>query len=157
MAASRSFVVTALLAIMLSGCGAGYVRHARKDYSDGRYLEVAEGLGQHEGEINELAPKKQVEYGMYRGLSLLMLGDLAGAHQWMSFAYEVERQSPGSMKPEQRAELDRGWARLAAALAGPQVVPPGAIVVPAPALTGRPAQVPAPQPQPAPAATTTDL
>jgi len=130
---------------MLTGCGGGYVGRARRDYGDGRYLEAAERLGQHEADLYDLAPRRQAEYGIYRGLSLMMLGDYAGAHQWLSFAYTVERQNPGALKPEQRAELDRGWAQLASTLA-PQLVPPGAIVVPAPSAAGNPSGERSPAP-----------
>ena len=113
---------------------------AGRAYHDGRYLETAERLGQREGDLAELSPRRQAEYGLYRGLSLLMLGDLAGAHRWLYFAYEVERNEPGALKPDERAELDRGWAQLAAAMAQPSL-PPGAVVV-APAPTPAAAPVP---------------
>jgi hypothetical protein len=138
--------------VLLAGCG-GYVGRARRAYNDGRYLDAAERLAEREHDVAELSSRQQAEYGLYRGLSLLMLGDATGAHRWLSFAYEIERQEGGALKAEQRGQLDRGWAQLAATLAAAQglVVPPGAaVVVPVP---GPPAPAPAPPATPPPAST----
>lgn len=123
----RAIVPTVLAALVVAGCG-GYVGRAHRAYDDGRYLEAAERLGQREDELGELSPRRQAEYGVVRGMALLQLGDLGGAHRWLSFAYEVERQSPGALRPEHRIELDAGWAKLGQALAAA----PGAVVVRAP-------------------------
>lgn len=119
---------------------------ARRDYADGRYLEAHERLAQHEREVSQLSPRKQAEYGLYRGQALLMLGDHAGAHQWLSFSYDVQRAEPRALGDEERYELDQAWARLAAALAAAQGValPAGATVVTPGA--GPPAPLPPPPP-----------
>jgi hypothetical protein len=130
-----------LAAVLAVGCDR-YVGRARRAYQDGRYLEAAERLSEHEHEVADLPPRRQAEYGLYRGLCLLMLGEVDGAHRWLHFAYQVERAEPGALAPEQRAELDRGWAQLLAALAAAQVVEqavPAAPVLPPPE--------PAPSPQ----------
>ena len=62
----------------------GGAKHA---YSQGRYLEAAEELGEHEDEVSKLSPRRKAEYGLYRGLSLMMLRDYHGAEEWMSFAF----------------------------------------------------------------------
>jgi hypothetical protein len=113
---------------MLAGCG-GYIGGAKRAYSQGRYLEVAEELGEREPEVSELSPRRKAEYGMYRGLSLMRLRDYPGAMQWMSFAYEVERQSPGALKPEQRLELDEGFVHVTQRLGA---APPPRVMVPPP-------------------------
>src|SRR5262249_28084784 len=141
------FVLVLLAGLFAAGCGGGYVGRARRDYSDGRYLEAAERLGQHESELDELSPRRQAGDGVYRGLSLLMLGDFGGAHRLPNSAYEVERQNPGTLKTEQRADLDRGWAQLAQTLAG-GVVAPGVIVVPAPRDGATPPAGRTPEPAP---------
>jgi hypothetical protein len=145
--------VVLLAASLLAGCG-GYVGRARRAYAEGRYLEAHERLAQHEHEVSRLSPRKQAEYGLYRGQALLMLGDHAGAHQWLSFSYDVQRAEPRALGDEERYELDRAWARLAAALAAAQGValPAGATVVTPGA--GPPAPLPPPPPTlPTPAAT----
>lgn len=106
---------------------------AKRAYEDGRFLEASEKLADREPDVGELSPRKQADYGIYRGLSLMMLGDARGAQQWLTFAYEVERLHPGTIEPEQRAVLDRGWWQLSQLLGGPTVtVPSGSLVVPSP-------------------------
>ena len=72
-----------------AGCG-GYLGSAQRAYQDGRYLEAAEKLEDHEDEVAELSPRKQVSYGLYMGLSLMRLGDRDGAARWLGFAEEIE-------------------------------------------------------------------
>ena len=141
MAASLSFYVAS------AGCGGGYMSDAKHAYSQGRYLEAAEELGEHEHEVERLSPRRQAEYGMFRGLSLLMLDDFGGAMQWMSFAYDVDRQHPGSLRPEQRAELDRGFLHVTRALG---TAPPSRVILappPPPPPPGGPPPPGAPPPR----------
>jgi hypothetical protein len=127
------FSIALLVATLAPGCG-GYVGHAKHAYQDGRYLEAAEKLGQHEADINDLAPRKQADYGIYFGLSLMMLGDHAGAYKWLSFASLVEQQQPGTLTPEQRVDLDRGlWM-----LSRPRPPPPGFLPPPQQTLVAPP-------------------
>jgi hypothetical protein len=148
---SRSFFWGLLLIVaVLAGCNR-YVTRAKRAYNDGRYLEASEHLDGHEKEVYDLPPRLRADYGIYRGLSLMALGDLNGAYQWLTFAYEVEQKNPGTLKAEQRAALDRGWWQLAQLRGGPRIVVPpgGAILVPAPAPTAAdPAVAPAPEPAP---------
>lgn len=88
------------------GCG-GFVAGAKSAYQEGRYLEAAETLSEHEREVRDLPAEGQAEYGLYRGLSLIRLQDYQGAMQWLTFASETEKRSPGSLKPEQKAELEK--------------------------------------------------
>jgi hypothetical protein len=130
------------LAAFALGCG-GYIGGAKRAYHEGRYLEAAEKLHQHEPEINDLPPRKQADYGIYFGLSLLKLGDYAGAYRWFSFAHAVDRHRPGTLSAEQRGELDQGFWQLAQTPAAVPVFPPGALPPPQQTLV-------APPPPPAP-------
>jgi hypothetical protein len=47
-------------------------------------------------------------------LTLLVLGDLGGAHHWFSYARSVERKHPGSLGHERIALLTRGEYELGA-------------------------------------------
>jgi hypothetical protein len=114
---SSSFIALPLaLSMVLAGCGGGYVSGAKRAYTQGRYLEAAEELGDHEDEVHGLSPRRKAEYGLYRGLSLMMLRDYQGAEHWMSFARTVEEKSPGALRPEQREELNRHYVTVARVL-----------------------------------------
>jgi hypothetical protein len=119
------------LSTALVGCGDGYVGGAKHAYSQGRYLEAAEELGEHEDEVADLSPRRKAEYGLYRGLSLMMLRDYHGAEQWMSFARTVDTESPGALRPEQREELNRHYLNVKRVLGAAEpestpAPPPGA-------------------------------
>lgn len=103
---------TTFFLLFVPGCGS-YLGSAQHAYQEGRYLEVAENLGQHEAEVGQLEPAKQAHYGLYRGLSLLKLGDHDAAVQWLEFAANVEKKRPGSLQPAQRRELEDARDKLA--------------------------------------------
>jgi hypothetical protein len=98
--------------LLALGCGS-YLGTAQRAYQEGRYLEVAEDLGDHEAEVPKLPPAKQANYGFYRGLSLMRLGDHDAASHWLDFAADVEKNRPGSLAPAQRRELEDARDKLA--------------------------------------------
>ena len=124
---ARLLVALALWGAFVGGCG-GYVGHAKRAYVEGRYLEASEMLAKRERDIADLMPRGQAEYGIYRGLSSLMLGDNAGAHRWLTFSHQIEKDAPGTLTDSQKAELRRGLVQLARAMGVD--VPAGAEVVP---------------------------
>lgn len=100
------------------GCG-GFLAGAKTAYHEGRYLEAAEDLGEHEREVRDLPPESQAEYGLYRGLSLIKVQDYQGAMQWLGYAIEIEKKNPGSLKAEQKAELEQNFAQVKKMLESP--------------------------------------
>ncbi len=102
----------ALLLALFAGCS-NYVKRGSALYADGRYIEAAEVFERTEYRLGESSPRQQAEYGLYRGLTLLVLGDLQAAHRWLTFSYEIERTHPGALRGNRRALLDRGWFELA--------------------------------------------
>jgi len=95
----------------VAGCSS-YIKRGEALYADGRYVEAAEVFERTEARLSESPVRQKVEYGLYRGLTLLVLGDLPNAHRWLTYAYSVERAAPGSLGPERRARLDEGWSEL---------------------------------------------
>jgi hypothetical protein len=93
---------------LLSGCTMTYVQRAETAYDEGRYLEVAEQLAKREADMPNTTSGQRARYGVYRGLSLLRLGDYDGAERWLSYARGLEQQ----LNDEQRAKLDAGVAEL---------------------------------------------
>lgn len=145
--ARRALLVGAVAALVgLVGCNS-YVRRGSTLYADGRYIEAAEVFERTEGRLDESTPREKAEYGLYRGLTLLVLGDLNGAHHWLEYAYRVEQRQPGVLRGNRRALLDRGWYELGLRMRSgapvPATVPPNSAV----ATTGAPApDKPAPPP-----------
>ena len=108
---ARGILLVAAASMLLSACG-GYVARGRRLYHEGRYIESADVLARHEGDSRGEPPRRQAEYATYRGLSMLVLGNYPEAHRWMQFAYSIEEKYPGSLRPEFRTDLDRGWMQL---------------------------------------------
>jgi hypothetical protein len=138
-----SVLVPALFVVVAVGCG-NYVKRAGSLYADGRYIEAAEVFERTEHRLGEYSPKERSEYGLYRGMTLLVLGDLRHAQRWLAYAYEVERAHPGSLRSDRRALLDRGWFELGQRLrnSAPLPSPPGTAL----AASGAP-EAPLPRPE----------
>lgn len=124
-----------LAAVMaLAGCN-DYVIRAKSAYREGRYLEVAEGLARQEQQVQTRSGSQRAQYGLYRGLALLQLGELDGAQQWLDYAAEVEQLAPGSLSADQREQQVRG-RRLIDELTGADREPPDPDTPPRPPPTG---------------------
>ena len=105
-------VAALLVAAITLGACEGYVKRGSALYADGRYIEAAEVFERTEYRLRDSTPKQRAEYALYRGMTLLVLGDVRSAERWLAYAYEVERHTPGSLRADRRALLDRGWFEL---------------------------------------------
>jgi hypothetical protein len=83
---------------LVPGC-ANATQRGRALYVDGRLIEAAEAFEHGEWQLAQLDAKARVRYGLYRGATLLQLGDLEGASRWLYFAQQAENHSPGSLEP----------------------------------------------------------
>jgi tetratricopeptide (TPR) repeat protein len=118
--ALRSLALAAML------CGSGlilgcvelsYVGKAEMAYDDGRYFEAAELLAAREEDMRDLPVFKRARYGVYRGLSLLRLGEYESAEEWLRYAHELDAEHH-TLAPRQRERLAAGLAELARTRAG---------------------------------------
>jgi tetratricopeptide (TPR) repeat protein len=142
-------IVALTLALGALGACSGYVKRGSSLYADGRYIEAAEVFERTEYRLPESSPRERAEYGVYRGMTLLVLGDLRGAERWLKYAYDVERHAPGTLREDRRALLDRGWFELGQRLRAeppPSAEPPGTAI----AASQPPPPVPPPSPDGAP-------
>jgi len=94
-----------LLALGLVAC-THYVSRGSDLYFQGRYIEAAQVLEQTEARLGEAEPNERAEYGLYRGATLLRLGDLDGALHWLEYAREWQRKEPGSLRADEQDLLD---------------------------------------------------
>jgi tetratricopeptide (TPR) repeat protein len=143
--------VAVLLALALAlGCS-NYVKRGSTLYADGRYVEAAEVFERTEHRLKDATPREGAEYGLYRGLTLLRLGDPRNAHRWLTYAYMVEREFPGSLRGNRRSMLDQGWRELGERMnAAPST--PAKSAQPGTAVAASEPPPPPPAPQPAPEA-----
>lgn len=137
-----AWLAAALAAGLALGCN-GHFKRGSLLYADGRYIEAAEVFERTEYRLAEHTPREKAEYGLYRGMTLLVLGDTKNAQRWLAYAYEIERSSPGSLRADRRAQLDRSWFELGQRLRSdvPAPSPPSTAV----AASGEPAPRPLPR------------
>ena len=107
------------LALSLAAC-TDYVRRGSTLYADGRYVEAAEVFERTEQRLSTAPPRQRAEYGLYRGMTFLALGDHRSAARWLGYAHAVERQHPGSLPVGRRSLLDRGLFELRRSFQAPR-------------------------------------
>ncbi|HEY5961624.1 MAG TPA: hypothetical protein VIV60_33925 [Polyangiaceae bacterium] len=144
--ASMVVLGRSLLLLIALGClpaCASATRRGQSLYVEGRLIEAAEVFEHGEDQLARATAKDRVRYGLYRGATLLKLGDLDGASRWLYFAQQAETHHPGSLEGSDLQtlrlafkDLDRRRALLQpvdpltgavaaeAALAAPDVVAP---------------------------------
>jgi len=105
------FLAPTLLALSLFGC-TFYVSRGSDLYSQGRYIEAAQVLEQTESRLTDAEPDEHAEYGLYRGATLLRLGDLDGALHWLEYAQSWEQRHPGSLRADERELLEERFIAL---------------------------------------------
>jgi hypothetical protein len=99
-------VLRTLLAVPLLAC-TYFVSRGSDLYNQGRYIEAAQVLEQTEYRLaSSEDPDEHAEYGLYRGATLLRLGDLDGAQHWLTYAQQWELRHPGALRPDERDLLD---------------------------------------------------
>lgn len=112
-----SLLLGGLLAASLSAC-THYVGRGSDLYHLGRYVEAAHVLEKSEPRLSGATANEQASYGLYRGATLLRLGDLAGAGHWLEYAQSVSASHPLALSSEEgellreslislRVDLDR--------------------------------------------------
>lgn len=95
-----------LLALPLMAC-TYFVSRGSDLYYQGRYIEAAQVLEQTEYRLERSQdPDEHAEYGLYRGATLLRLGDLDGAQQWLVYAQQWEKRHPGALRADERELLE---------------------------------------------------
>jgi hypothetical protein len=140
---------TSVLVLCLAQGCSSYVKRGSTLYTDGRYIEAAEVFERTESRLSDSSPREKAEYALYRGLTLLVLGDLRHSHRWLTYAYDIERAVPGSLRQDKRVLLDRGWYELGRKLDPTAPPPPTAVAasqppppIPPPEPVGRPDEKP---------------
>jgi len=106
----RFVLLLSCLAVVF-GC-ANTTERGRALYVEGRLVDAAEVFEHGEWQLGQLDPKARVHYGLYRGATLLSLGDLDGASRWLYFAQQAENHSPGSLAPSDAQMLKVAFTDL---------------------------------------------
>ncbi|HMA93158.1 MAG TPA: hypothetical protein VKP30_10760 [Polyangiaceae bacterium] len=87
-----------LLGLALLPSCANPIQRGKALYVEGRLVEAAEVFEHGEDNLATLNSQECIRYGLYRGATLLKLGDLDGAARWLYFAQQAESHHPGSIE-----------------------------------------------------------
>lgn len=104
-----------LLGLVVTAC-THYVGRGSDLYYQGRYIEAAHVLEKSEPRLDAASLVEQAAYGLYRGATLLRLGDLEGAGRWLSYCQTVMQQDPKALRPDERQLLEETLIALRADL-----------------------------------------
>jgi hypothetical protein len=103
-----NFRTILLLALALcAGCASRYVVRGADLYASGRYIEAAEVFERTEARLQEASTADRARYGLYRGVTLLALGDTLRAGNWLSYSHEIVSAEPSSLSNEESTMLAR--------------------------------------------------
>jgi hypothetical protein len=88
----------------LVGCG-GPLEDAECQFKKGQYPAAHQALRGLEAESRSWSAATRAEYALYRGLTLIALGDRPRADEWLLEAKAVEDARPGSLAFEDARRL----------------------------------------------------
>lgn len=93
-----------------------YVDRGSDLYYQGRYIEAAHVLEKTEPRLTGASHIEQAAYGLYRGATLLRLGDLEGADRWLGYCQSVASRYPEVLRTDERELLQEALIALRADL-----------------------------------------
>jgi hypothetical protein len=96
-----------LVCIVMTGCGSSIGRGTTL-YQQRSYIEAAEVFERTQNRLASMDPIERARYGLYRGLTLMALGDLRGAERWLDYAEAQEHSLPGLLARDERTMLTQG-------------------------------------------------
>jgi hypothetical protein len=97
-----------------TGCAAHYVNRGADLYAGGRYIEAAEVFERTEKRLNGTSSPERARYGLYRGATLLALGDGARAEAWLTYSARILQTDPGALSDDENVMLARALKVAAA-------------------------------------------
>ncbi len=105
----RRRLARACVAVALSagaaGC-AGPLARAEAQFADGMYPDAERSLRSLEAESRAWSDPSRAEYALYRGLTLLALGDRERGARWLREARAIDVAHPGSLRPADARRLE---------------------------------------------------
>ena len=102
-----------LLLLGTMGCSNQYVTRGAELYAGGYYIEAAEVFERTEKRLDLASPSEQAQYGLYRGATLLALGDSRRARRWLRYSERLLQADAALLSNEERDMLRRPLGVLA--------------------------------------------
>jgi hypothetical protein len=93
-----------VLALGLTACS-GPLAEAEAQFTKGQYPGAHQELRELEVESRSWSDASRAEYALYRGLTLVALGDRGRARDWLREAKTAEDERPGSLRYDDARRL----------------------------------------------------
>ena len=100
-----------LLIGLATACASSNDR-GRALYAEGRFIEAAEVYEHSESRLDDFTQIERARYGLYRGMTLLRLGDLNGAEKWLTYAQTTETTARDGLLPRELSALKQARTLL---------------------------------------------
>lgn len=110
-------LMVALALVVGTGCAAHYVNRGADLYAGGRYIEAAEVFERTETRLATSSTPERCRYGLYRGATLLALGDGTRAETWLHYSSQILQADPDALSEEEHVMLAQAL-RVSAAQRG---------------------------------------
>lgn len=81
-------------------------------YRQQHYIEAEDVFDRSETQLETQPLEERARYGLYRGMTLLALGDVERAQQWLGYATDLQRRQPAVLTSDDRHLLQLGWQKL---------------------------------------------
>lgn len=112
MSTNLRWLAAFLTAFGTASCAAPFVTRGADLYSRGHYIEAAEVFERTEPRLDKSSPDDRARYGLYRGATLLALGDSQRAQHWLHYSQELSRADQDSLSADDRLQLDQALRTL---------------------------------------------
>jgi hypothetical protein len=111
---SRGTLAAASFSVLfaLCGCGGSAVSRGAEYYSEGRYIDAAQVFEHGESHLAQYGAPEQAQYALYRGSTLLALGDLEQARHWLHYGSAIVARHGDALTERERAALAKALARF---------------------------------------------
>lgn len=110
---TRALAIGAVALALLAGCGAHYLSRGVDLYAGGHYIEAAEVFERTEKRLPDASPSECARYGLYRGATLLALGDTMRATTWLGYSKSIVDEHGDALSVEDRDMLGRALKLVA--------------------------------------------
>lgn len=140
-------MLLALVLLVSSGCAAHYVSRGADLYAGGRYIEAAEVFERTEKRLATTSTSERCRYGLYRGATLLALGDSSRAETWLAYSSQILQTEPDALSEEEHAMLSHALRVTATQRGAAPTLPPRDGTTVATSRPTTPDTVEAPSPQ----------
>ena len=94
-----------LLSLALSACGGSALSRGADYYEQGCYIDAAQVFEHNEANLEQYGAADRARYALYRGQTLLALGDYEQARHWLGYGERIVAKHAGALSRREHTAL----------------------------------------------------